>query len=424
MIDIDYSMGSAAKVHTLRNGLTVALERLPHLHSASAGIWIRTGSADEGPEESGLAHFLEHLFFKGTTTRTTRQIMEAVENRGGHLNAFTSREYTCLYVQMLSNDIEIGVQVLADILNNSLFNDFEKERSVITEEIASIEDTPDEYVFDLLAASHWPHHPLGRSISGSVESVSNLTRDHVQAFYDAWYVPGEMVFSIAGNFDEEAVLRQVTEGFETIPSRATPPRCDAPKFQGGVQPVPRDIGQMHLTLAFPAPALTEEKRFVCDLACNVLGGGSTSWLFEKIREEEGLAYAIHTFSSYHVKAGVLGIYAAVAQENLDLTLDLTCSLLRKLRDEGVGSEELEMNRRQMKGNLLMALERTSTRMSRMGKSLLYHGRIVPVEEIIASLDSVSPQMVQDFAASVFQPETCAITVLGPTNGFRMESAPL
>lgn len=407
----------SAVVHRLANGITVAMERLPYLRSYSAGLWVRTGSVNETAAQAGLAHFLEHLLFKGTTTRNVHQLMEAIEGRGGHLNAFTSREYTCLYVKMLDKHVRIGLEILADIFKNSQFGDWEKERNVIIEEIASIEDTPDEHIHDLLAEFHWPDHPLGRPVSGSEESVGALTRDDVVAFFNEWYKPSNMVISIAGNFDEQAVLEQIRAEFEGIPDAPVPGLCGAPVFHGGVESAGRDISQTHLCMAFPGPALDSLERYTCDMTSNILGGGSTSRLFERIREEEGLAYSIFTFHGFHRPAGMVGLYAATAPNHLERALELTFVELRRLRDEAVSAEELDMHREQIKGNMLMALESTFTRMSRMAKSLMYYGRIVPVEEILNNVDAVSSAHIQEFATKTFTKDHCALVVLGPEEGF-------
>jgi predicted Zn-dependent peptidase len=414
----------AVSLTTFDNGLTVAQEVLPYLRSATAGLWIAAGSAHEKPHETGLAHFLEHLFFKGTKTRTVRQIMEAIESRGGQINAFTSREYTCLYVKTLDNHIQTGIEILADVAKNALFADLEKERNVVLEEIASVEDTPDEHIHDLLTEYLWPNHALGRPVSGTQESVSQLFREHVQTFYDTWYKPGRMVFSIAGNFDREAVLSQVRAEFDGLIPGAAPAAAEAPAFRGGVQTVDRDIAQAHVCLGFPAPDLRRPDRYVCDMVSNILGGGSTSRLFERIREDEGLAYSIYTFHSLYTRAGMLGVYAAVAPQSYQKTLDLTFEELRRLCAERISAEELEMNREQIKGNMLMALESTFTRMSRMAKCLMYYGRLIPVDEVIANVDAITPDDVQSFAQKTFTPENCALVTLGPTDGHAVESIPL
>lgn len=400
-------------IHRLANGFTVTLEPLPYLRSVSVGLWIRTGSGQERPEENGLAHFLEHLFFKGTTTRSVRELMETVEGKGGQLNAFTEREYTCLYVRTLDRHIHSALEILADIARNSTFAEFEKERNVVLEEIASIEDMPDEHVHDVLSEFHWPDHPLGRPISGSIESVSALTRDDVVGFYQRWYRPSGMFLSIAGSFDEEAVFDQVREAFESWEDAETPPLPAAPEFHAGGLYVTRDISQVHYCLAFPGVERFAEERFVCDLTSNILGGGSTSRLFERIREDAGLAYAVHTFHLFYRSTGMFGMYAAVAPENFSRTRDMVFEEVRRLRDEGVSPGELEMNQEQLKGLMMMGLESTFSRMARMAKNMMFHGRIVPIEEVVARVDAVTPEQVLQFAEKTFQREQCALVVLGP-----------
>lgn len=400
------------------------MEYLPYLHSFSAGVWIRAGSANETDGQTGLAHFLEHLLFKGTQTRNVHQLMEAIEGRGGHLNAFTSREYTCLYVKMLANHAAIGIEILADIFKHSLFCDWEKERNVILEEIASIEDTPDDHVHDLLSEFHWPNHPLGRPVSGTQESVSALTREDVVGFFGQWYQPENMVISIAGNFDADAVLAQIRNEFEALPNTAVPGPCGAPAFHHGVRQFERDISQIHLCMAFPGPALDSQERYTCDMASSVLGGGSTSRLFERIREEEGLAYSIYTFHGFHRQSGMLGLYAAMAPDHFERTMEITCEELRRTRDEAVPEEELGMHREQIKGNMLMALESTFTRMSRMAKSLMYYQRIVPVAEVLTNVEAVTQADIQDFAQRTFAKEQCAVVVLGPGKEFAAEGIAL
>lgn len=411
-------------IQTLANGVTVCMERLPYLHSCSAGIWIKTGSAYETEREAGVAHFLEHLFFKGTKSRTARQLVEAIESRGGQLNAFTSRGYTCLYVKTLDRDVHTGIEILADLIKNCTLIDWEKERNVILEEIASIEDTPDEQVHDLFAEFHWPNHPLGRPVSGYAHSVAKLTRDDVETFYKTWYRPENMCFSIAGNFDEAAVFTQIAEEFSTIEGAPAELDLSVPDFNAGIKHVLREITQSHVCLAFPAPSLGDPQRYTAEVVSSILGGGSTSWLFERIREDEGLAYSIYTFHSFYPRTGIFGVYAAVAPQNAGRAVELTFEALRKMREEGVSAEELEMNREQIKGNMLMALESTFTRMSRMAKCMMYYKRLVPIEEIIEHVDAVTPEQIQAYANAYFQADRCALMTLGPANGKSLEKIPL
>ncbi len=415
---------SNIRIHRLDNGFTIAMERLPYLHSASIGVWIKTGSAAEDRNEAGLAHFLEHLFFKGTETRNVHQIMEAVESRGGYLNAATSREYTTLYVRMLKAHVNVGIEILSDILTNSTFRDLEKERGVILEEIASIEDTPDELAHDLLSEFHWPEHPLGRPVSGYADTVAAMKQDDFKRFYAKWYKPANMVFSIAGNFDETKVLQQVEQAFGSLPGSETPALDSVPAFQAGVKWVERPISQTHIGLAVPGPSLTDEKRHMCNLLAGILGGGGTSRLFEIIREEEGLAYNVYAYHTSYIATGMIGVYEAVAPHNSERALALTFREMRRLREELVPEDELARSREQLKGSLLMALENTYVRMSRMAKGLLFKGRVTPIAEVIANIDAVTVYDIQAFAQQSFQPDSCALLLLGPKETYVPEEVSL
>ncbi len=420
--DALYSDNAVAR--KIDNGMSVTLERLPYLHSATAGVWIKSGSANETEGQAGISHFLEHLFFKGTKTRTARQIMEPIESRGGHLNAFTSREYTCVYVKTLDKHIATGIEILADVIKNSTFCDLEKERNVVLEEIASIEDVPEDHAHDLLSRRMWPDHPLGQSVSGYEETVARLALQDVQKYYRAWYRPRGMYFSIAGNYDEKAVLDQVDSEFGGLAPSSSLKRGGAPTFNPGIERVERDIAQNHICLGFPGPTVSDPKRYVYDILSSALGGGSTSRLFERIREDEGLAYSIYSFHSCFFAAGMFGIYAAVAPENFDKTIALIFEEVRKFRDKPITKEELESNREHLKGSMLMSLESTFNRMSRMAKSMLYYKRLLGIHEVIEALDAVTVDDVTAAARDMFQPGQCVMVVLGPVNGTPIESIPL
>ena len=411
-------------VRKLDNGLTVVLERLPYLRSIAAGVWIGVGSASEIPAQTGVSHFLEHLFFKGTKKRTARQLMEAVESRGGHLNAFTSRDHTCVYVKTLDEHVLNAVEVLGDVIKNSQFFDFEKERNIILEEIASAEDVPEDYVHDVYCERLWPGHALGRPITGTEESVSALNLDAVRAYFDLWYVPENMVVSVAGNFDVEPVFEAIAAEFATITPHPAPAEPTRPAFGAGIDLVIRPIGQHHICFGFPGPDVRDPKRFQYDVLSSVLGGGSTSRLFEEIREQAGLAYSIYSFNYCYKPSGTLGIYAAVAPENLDKTIDLACRELRKMRDEAMPEDELAMNRELLKANLLMGLESTFTRMSRQAKSLMIHQRIVPVDEVVAKIEAVSIAEIQELSRELLTPEQCMAVILGPEGAEHIKEFPL
>ena len=415
---------TSARILKLSNGLTVAMERLPYLRTVACGIWIRCGSANERPEEAGISHFLEHLFFKGTTTRSALQLVEPIERRGGQINAFTARDYTCLYVKVLDTQVTTGIEILCDMLKNSQYIDLEKERNVILEEIASAEDVPEDFAHDCFISRTWPDHSLGRPIAGSVETVSNLGKDEVRRYFETWYRPENMFVSVAGNFDEDVVLAQIVAELESFPASKVPAEIAAPAFIPGVEYVQREIGQSHLCFGFPAPKAGNDKRYAYDVLCSALGGGSTSRLFQRVREEEGLAYSIYSYMSSHFLTGILGVYAAVAPENLWKALELSTQEIKSIRDQGMTADELDLNREQLKGGMLMALENTFNRMARLAKSLMYHGRLIPVEEVIERIDAVTLDQIHEVAEVTFRSDTASMLVLGPLPDQPVESIPL
>jgi predicted Zn-dependent peptidase len=400
-------------VHTLDNGLRVVCEYLPYVHSASIGVWIKTGSANEERRFAGISHFLEHLLFKGTETRTARELMEAVEGRGGQLNAFTTREYTSLYAKTLHQHAGTAFDILADIVNHSTFCDLEKERNVILEEIASNKDVPEDYVHDVLTEFVWPNHPLGRPIAGYEDTVSNTGLDEVVAYRDRWYTPENMIVAIVGKFDEAEFMKRVTAAFGAHKARGAAHSIKSVSHGTGQRIERRDIAQVHLLWSFPSVPINDPDRFAYDLLSNALGGGSTSRLFDRIREREGLAYSVYSFNSLYAPGGMLGFYAAVAPENLQHTLDISAEELRKLCDEPLSESELVSNREQIKGGLLLSLENTFSRMSRNVRSLIYRDRIVPLSEVLERIDNVTANDLQTVARRAFQADRGALAVLGP-----------
>ncbi len=404
----------SAIVHRLENGLTVALEPLPYVHSVSIGIWIKTGSVNEKAAQAGISHFLEHLLFKGTPTRTSRQIVEAIEGRGGHINAFTSREYTCVYARVLHEEASHAVGVLADVARHSQFNDLEKERNVILEEIASGEDVPEDYIHDVFTELLWPKHALGRPVAGYCKTVEKLTLEDFQTYHSKTYTPGNMVVSVAGRFDPGVMQRVIEDAMGDMPAAKNPPTPKAPKPNAGATWVAREnTHQAHLCFGFPGVTTNAKNRFTYDLLCSALGGGSTSRLFERIREDEGLAYSVYSFNYAYPTGGLFGVYAAIAPENLDLAAKICFEECRDLATKPMKAAELNMNRELLKGGLLMALESTFNRMSRMAKSLMYHDRLVPVQEVVDHIDAVTAEEITACAADLFQKNQCALTALGP-----------
>jgi predicted Zn-dependent peptidase len=406
---------------TLDNGLRVVVDPIPQVRSVSVGIWIKTGSANEHASECGAAHFLEHLFFKGTRTRSARQLVQEVEARGGQFNAFTARDYTCVYIRTLDIHAEHAVEILADVICNSTFADFEKERNVVLEEIASEEDIPEEYVQDLLMMRTWPDHSLGRPISGFLDTVEALAPSDVEEFYRRWYRPGNMVLSMAGRLDEEQIWRCAERCFGSMEGEAPASGYSRPAFGSGGSWTDRGVSQTHFTLGFPGPDACDERRYAYEVLVSALGGGSSSRLFDRIREQEGLAYSIYAFRSSYLQSGSIGIYAAVAPENLDHTVRITCDELRALREGPMSEEELALNREQLKAGFLMSLESTFNRMGRIAKSLIYHDRILAPEETCDGIARVTADDVQQAAREALLSERATAVILGPrSNGDTVE----
>jgi predicted Zn-dependent peptidase len=415
---------AAPIIRRLSNGLTVAMEKLPYLRTVAAGIWIRAGSVNESAEEAGISHFLEHLFFKGTTTRTALQIVEPIERRGGQMNAFTSRDYTCLYVKVLDTQVTTAIEILCDMLKNSQWFDLEKERNVILEEIASSEDVPEDYAHDRFVSKTWPGHSLGRPIAGFTETVSSLDKARIQRYFETWYRPENMIVSVAGNFDEEEVFAQIASELEGMSGANPKQPTTPPAFSTGAEYVERDIAQSHVCFGFPAPPACHAERYAFDVLSSALGGGSTSRLFQRVREEQGLAYSIYAYVSSHFLTGILGFYAAVAPENMGLALDLCTKEIRGIRDGDMSADELDLNREQLKGNMFMALENTFNRMSRLAKCLMYYGRVLPVDEIITKVDAVSLEDIRAISEKTFRPDNASLVVLGPHVAGRPEALAL
>ena len=415
MQDVGYRQLSP-EVRTLPNGLTVVAEHLPYVHSASVGVWVGAGSANESPEVAGISHLLEHMFFKGTESRSSLELMDAIESRGGHMNAFTTRESTCLYAKVLDHHVDTAVDVLGDIIKRSTFVDLEKERNVILEEIAAGKDTPDEHVHDMLSGYAWPEHPLGRPIAGYEETVAQTGLEQLRTYMESRYRPDNMHVSLVGNFDVEEFFALVEAEFGELAPGDVENGAVAPTFHAGLLTESRDIAQSHLVSVFPGTPITAKDRYCYDVLSSALGGGSTSRLFESVREREGLAYSIYSFNAMFQTGGMLGFYAAVAPENLAQTIDLCTQEMRKLKEVALPEAELLSNREQLKGGLLLALEGTFNRMARMVRSLMLFERIVPVRDILDAVDAVTAADVQALAERVFAEEQCAAAVLGPANG--------
>jgi predicted Zn-dependent peptidase len=414
--------GGLVRRSMLRGGLRVITEAMPGVRSAALGIWVGVGSRDESPSLAGASHFLEHLLFKGTATRSALEISESLEAVGGEMNAFTGKEYTCYHARVLDEDLPLAIDTMADMVTGSLIaaEDVESEREVILEEIAMNDDDPDDVVHNLIATQVWGDTPLGRPIAGPPESIRTLTRTQVAGFYRRRYRAPAMVVSVAGNVDHDAVVTAVAKAFDRggfldgegpgpAPLRASSRRH---RFRAGASLVHRPTEQANLVLAMPGIVRGDERRHASGVLQAALGGGMSSRLFQEVREKRGLAYSVYSFAASHADAGLFGVYAGCAPAKVDAVLSLVREQLVRVAERGLTAEELERGKGQMRGGTVLGLEDSGSRMSRIGKSDLLHGELASLDEVLARIDAVTLDDVNELAAE-FLGHLPSLAVVGP-----------
>jgi predicted Zn-dependent peptidase len=404
----------------LPGGLRVLTEAMPGVLSATLGIWVGVGSRDESPAVAGASHFLEHLLFKGTTTRSALEIATAMDAVGGEMNAFTAKEHTCFYANVLASDLPLAVTLLSDLVTEATNTaaDLESERTVVLEEIAMRDDEPADAVHDLFSETLFGDTPLGRSVLGTVESIEGLTRDDVDGWYRGRYAMPSIVVTAAGRVDHQQVLDLVSAAF-------------ADRLGGDARPAPLRLGegaparparpaglihrrteQTHLLLGTPAMGRLDERRYVAAVLDAAVGGGMSSRLFQEIREKRGLVYSVGSALSHYAGAGSFSVYAGCAKKRVPEVLRLIRGELDRVAANGITTDEVVRGRGQLKGGLVLGLEDTGSRMSRLGKSELSYGEYQPVRDVLAKLDAVDEEQVRAVAAELFGQETC-LAVVGP-----------
>jgi predicted Zn-dependent peptidase len=412
--------GAVVRRTVLPGGIRVISEYVPGVRSVAFGVWIGVGSRDETPALSGASHYLEHLLFKGTRKRDALTIAAALDEVGGELNAFTAKEYTCYYARVLDSDLAVAVDVVCDMVTSSLLasKEVDNERGVILEEIAMHDDDPGDSVHDSFAALIWPDDALGRPVLGSVASIEAMSRTSINGYYRRRYRSDQLVITAAGNVDHATLLKMVKRALadvEVDESRSPgQPRhaSKAPQFSRGTVVRGRPTEQANLVYGVPGLARHDDRRFALGVLNAALGGGMSSRLFQEIRETRGLAYSVYSFASHYTDTGVLGIYAGCHPDRAAQVIELCREQLALAASRGLRTEELDRGKGQMRGGLVLGLEDTGSRMSRLGKAELVYGELMTVEEILGHIEAVTLDDTQDLAADLLV-EPGALAVVGP-----------
>ncbi len=401
---------------TLPNGLMVLTERMEHMRSISMGVWIGTGSRDEQPEENGLSHFVEHMVFKGTTSRSAKQIARETDAIGGNLDAFTGKETICFNVKVLDENLPAAMDILSDLVLHPTFapDDVAREQSVVLEEIKMDEDNPDFLVHEIHTANFWKNDPLARSILGTSKTVSSFNEGAVRHFHQMRFVPENMIVSAAGNLDHEEMIALVTKHFgELAASAGALQRFPAPSVTPHITlRKKKSLEQVQLCLGVAAPPVDSPDRYALYLLNSILGGGMSSRLFQSVREEAGLAYSIYSELSPYRDTGALSVYAGTSVEKTREMVRLIMEEFRHLKASPVSDEELERAKNQSKGNIVLGLESSSARMSNLARQQMYYGRFATLDEIVADVDRVTAGDVQRLAQELLKPDGISLTLLG------------
>lgn len=404
----------SVQTHTLSNGLRVVTEHMPGLESAALGIWVLAGGRHERVEQNGIAHFLEHMAFKGTTTRSALQIAEAIEDVGGFINAYTSREVTAYYTRVLREDTSLALDVIADILMNPVFDqrEIEVERGVILQEIGQAHDTPDDVIFDWLQEEAYPDQPIGRTILGPSERVSNFSREDLLRFVAEHYGPEQMILSAAGAIDHDKLVKEAEEKFGGLGKRSIIQAAPS-NFHGGQKIVEKDLEQVHFTIGFDSPNYRDPEIYTAQIYGTAMGGGMSSRLFQEVREKRGMCYTIFAQAGAYSDTGMTMLYAGTSAEQID-ELALVCMDEMKRAAEDMSEAEVKRARAQMKAGLLMGLESPSSRAERMARMMQIWGRVPDLSETIERVDAVGTNDVRRFAGSLIDAKS-AMALYGPVS---------
>jgi len=402
-------------VSQLDNGLRIVTDHLPHVETVTAGVWVDVGSRHETARQNGLSHMLEHMAFKGTEKRSAREIAEVIENAGGYLNAYTSREHTTYYARLLKDDLALGVDVLSDILQHSIFDqgELDRERGVIIQEIGQAYDTPDDIVFDLMQGAAYPDQAIGRPILGTTELVNGFNREDLSTYMADHYKAEQMVISAAGNLDHDEFVAMVEEKFSGLEhARQTPKENIA--YKGGEKKEERDLEQVNLLLGLQGVSFDDPDFYPAQMMSMILGGGMSSRLFQEVRERRGLVYSIYSFMQSFVDGGCFAIHAGTSADQVGELIPVVADEVRKMTDR-VSTQEVDRARTQLKAGMLMSLESTTSRMEQLGRQMLIFGKHIPHEEILAKLDNVDAVAVMRYMDRMLNTGKLSLSAVGPVS---------
>ncbi|TNE59549.1 MAG: insulinase family protein [Alphaproteobacteria bacterium] len=410
----------AVRVTRLANGLTVATDAMPGLQTAALGVWVQAGARCEELHHLGVSHFLEHMAFKGTSSRSAREVVECIENVGGYLNAYTSREQTAYYARVLKDDIPLAVDVLSDILQNATLeeNEIERERSVITQEIGQCIDSPEEYVFDALQEAAFPDQPMGRPILGTVETVSNMTRSHLTDYIANHYGPSTMYLVASGAVDHETICEWAEKSFSGLSDVRSGTNPLPGQWQGQSFLENRNLEQAHLSIGLPGVSVHDPDFFTAQIFSEILGGSMSSRLFQEVREKRGLCYSIYSYNTSYEDCGLFSLYAGTGGESLEEIVPVMVGELEGMAIE-IHPEEVQRARAQAKAGILMGLENPQSRCEWMAKHLPRFGRVQSAEEMVAQIEAVDVANLKAFATRLMETNAPALAAIGPIE--RLES---
>lgn len=402
------------RISTLPNGLRVVSDPVSTVETVAVGVWVNVGTRYEDMAHNGVAHMVEHMLFKGTKTRSALDLAEAIENVGGSMNAYTSRELTSYYVHLLKDDLALAVEVLADMVQHSTLppEEIERERGVILEEIGMCNDTPDDLIFDNYYETAYAGQALGAPILGKSPIIADMSRETLQHYIREFYTPGRMAVCASGNVQHEALVALAEKFFNALPNDTVNGKAAA-RYTGGEDRLEKDLEQSHVLLGFQGVPRHEDAYFAAQTLATLLGGGMSSRLFQEVREKRGLVYSIYSFLSTYSDGGMTTVYAGTRPKEVERVVEVVCRELKKLRTHGIDAKDLARVKNQMKGSLMLSLESSHSRMSKLAKDELTQGNHVSLEQMIAEIDRVTTDQVYRVAQTLLDQRCLSITALGP-----------